>query len=91
MRFAVYVLIVLLYVGNFFLGVSLLFYGLSLPTPYVFLSSILNWVGAWVLCYFGYRRSKVFGYVLVTVTVVLTMLVIGSVALVAWYMAASSE
>ena len=68
--------IVLLYLGDLVSGVWLLFSGLNLATPYVSLSSILNWVGAWVLCYFAYRRSKAFGYVLVALTVVLTVLII---------------
>jgi hypothetical protein len=92
LNFGVYVLVVvLLYIGDLISGVWLLLLGLSLTTPYLSLASLLNWAGAWVLCYFGYRRSKVFGYLLVILTVILTVLIIGLVILAAWYLAASNE
>jgi hypothetical protein len=92
LNFGVYVLVIaLLYIGDLISGVWVLLYGLRFPTPDVSLISLLNWIGAWVLCYFGYRRSKVFGYVLVTVTVILTVLIVGAVLLFAWYMGAASE
>ena len=50
-----------------------------------------DWAGSWVLCYFGYRRSRIFGYVLVILAVILTALIVGGVLLLAWLMAVSSE
>ena len=92
LNFGIYVLVVvLLYIGDLFLGVWLLFSGLNLTTPYVSLSSILNWAGAWVLCYFAYRRSKTFGYTLVALTVILTVLIIAGVFLLALFFGALSD
>ena len=70
------VLVVLLYIGDFVLGVWALFYGFWFTMPYVSSASIINWACAWVLCYFGYRRSKRLGYDLVLLTGALTVLVL---------------
>jgi hypothetical protein len=85
-NFAVYVLvIVLLYIGNMISGVWFLYYGLGSTTGDLVATSILNWIGAWILCYFAYRRSHTFGYVLLTLTVVLTVLIVAAVLLVAFF------
>jgi hypothetical protein len=92
MRFGLYLLgVVLLYVGDLVTGVWVLFYGLQFPTPDVSLISLLNWAAAWALCYLGYRRSKIFGYALVILTVVLTVLIVWLAILGVWYLAASNE
>lgn len=73
MRLFVYVpVVVLLYIGDLIAGIVALFYGLGHSTP-VFFVSLANWGAAWVLCYFGYKRSRVFGYVLLALTGVITV------------------
>ncbi len=79
LNFGAYVaLVVVLYLGNLGLGVGLLLTGFSGSTfstnPCIALSSILDWVVAWVLCYLAYRRSHTFGYVLLGFTIALTIL-----------------
>lgn len=92
MRLFVYVpTVVLLYVGNLILGVWLLFRGLLLPTPYVAFSSILDWIGAWYLCYLAYRRSHTFGYVLLASTVALTVLILVAVFFLALFFGALGD
>jgi len=92
MNFGVYVLvIVLLYIGDLISGGWVLLYGLSLPTANVAVSSLLFWFGAWILCYLGYRRSKNFGYVLITLTIVLTVLIIAGVFLLALFFGALND
>lgn len=83
--------IVALYFIDLVAGVLVLFYGTNFQTPYVSLISILNWTGAWVLCYFGYKRSKKFGIGLVILTVILTVLIIAGFLLLLLFMAASNE
>lgn len=92
MSLAVYVpIVVLLYVGNLVLGVWLLFSGLQLPTANVSLLSLLDWFGAWFLCYLAYRRSHTFGYVLLALTVASTLLILAAVLLLALFFGALGD
>lgn len=67
-----------LYLGNLGLGVWLILTGVTGTTfstnPYIALSSVFDWIGAWFLSYVAYRRSHTFGYVLLGLTVALTFL-----------------
>jgi hypothetical protein len=92
LNLGVYVLVVvLLYIGDLISGGWVLFYGLSLPTANVAVSSLLFWFGAWALCYLGYRRSKSFGIALVIVTIVLTLLIVALVVFMALFFGLTSE